>query len=153
MYRLATRFASDLDTWVARRKGTRQAIRLSDLPLPDFYKVVRSLPYKRDNAPIEVIARPSHVLKHGPLLGADCKKRAILLGAYLERNGIAWRFVTSSARPDKRHHHIYVQAAAVPLAGGRPGWLNVDATYPHYRLGQRKRVTSWAIMPRPKGAR
>ena len=119
---LAARFKNDIPAGVS---------------LPAFFGRVRAIPYRRDISGIEVTARPALSLKHGPAVGIDCKKKCILMVAYAEKNHIPWRVITSSKRTDKRHHHVFPQF----LIHGR--WVNADATYPHYKFGEKKPVTSW----------
>ncbi len=117
MYSLVRAFASDLGP-------------LARLPLPQFFDVVRKLPYVRDIRGSEVVARPALILKEFPAI--DCKKKAILIASYLQLNGIPFRFVASSIRKDKRIHHVFTQ-------GNFSGeWRNVDPTYRHYRLFEPK---------------
>jgi hypothetical protein len=72
-------------------------------------------------------------------IGADCKKKAILIASWFQLREIPWRFVTSSTRKDKRHHHVFVQF------DNGAGWINADATYPRMRIGDIKKVTDSEI--------
>lgn len=127
MYHLAEKFAGDIG-------------HLAQLPLMDMHAFVGSLPYASDDRawgdPFrEVVARPRYLLemlKNGEISGIDCKKKAILLGAWATRNGIPWELIAMSERPDKEIHHVF------PLLGLGGTWVNADATYSRYRLGAAK---------------
>lgn len=134
MYRLIDTYADDIDKFYMRT-STGQSVPFSKLPLDDAFDYVRKLPYKKDHAPVEVVMRPRKILER-PQNGYDCKKKSILLGAYLKKNGLNFRLMTSSNRYDKKIHHVFPQ---VQLQGK---WLNVDATYPEYKLFDKKTVTA-----------
>jgi len=114
---------------------------LAALSLPAFFNMVRRIPYLKDVKGQEVVARPALLLKEFPAL--DCKKKAILIGAYCIANRIPFRFVASSQRRDAKAHHVYPQAF---LSGV---FQNVDATYPHYRLFQPKNGLTKADVLKP----
>lgn len=119
MYRMAEEYCGDLD-------GLRiRGIPASRMSMMQFYEWVRAIPFKRDRVPVEWIARPGY-LAGAASNGLDCKKKSILLGAYLARSGFPsnrWRFVIVSRRKDKHPHHVLPQ---VKLSGE---WYNLDATY------------------------
>ena len=129
---LIENFHCDLDLVTADAAGEK-VIKISRLSLPEFFNLVKNIPYRRDpnNPPVEVIARPYYLLKYADL-GLDCKKKTILLGSYLRYNGIPFRLIGSSQRKDRRIHHIYPEARL----NGK--WLPVDGTYPHYKLFEQK---------------
>lgn len=134
IFQLARQFCNDLQRAYSERYGG--LIPLSSLSFRDFYDVVKSLPYRRDVSPVEIVARPRIVLslsKSGQ--GRDCKKAAVLIGAYCECNGLKWRLATVSTRPDKKIHHIFPQV----FIGGE--YINADATYQNMKIGERKKVT------------
>jgi hypothetical protein len=137
MKTLVKDYAGDLDILYMKYKGKNTP--LSQLPLERFHRFVREIPYKMDEKPIEVLMRPYYAVKFRSQ-GIDCKKKAILMAAWAERNGLKWRFIASSRRPDKRKHHVYPQ---LKLSGE---WVNSDATYRHYRIGENKIVTSEEII-------
>lgn len=112
---------------------------LAKMPLPSFFNKVRSIPYKRDIKGRETVARPSLLLKEFPAL--DCKKKAILMGAWCHANGVPFRFIAVSENPSRRFHHVFL------LAKIGNQWRPIDATYPHYKLFEKKpRVTRWEIL-------
>jgi len=76
----------------------------------------------------------------GVLMGADCKKKSILMGSYFKNNGIPFRLIGSSKNKNKRIHHVFPQA----FLDGK--WVNTDATYNHYNLGDQKKVTKAVIL-------
>jgi len=137
MYQLIETFHSDLDHIAAISGGVkRDIVRMS---LPEFYNVVRKIQYRRDTKPVEVVSRPSHILKFSRL-GMDCKKKAILLGSFLRTRGIPYRLIGSSKNPNGKIHHVFPQA----FLNGE--WRNVDATYPHYRMYEKKAVTNAEVL-------
>lgn len=138
MYELVKRYNSDLDNVYIQRRGRH--IPLSSLPLDDYFDVVRNIPYKMDKRPIEVVMRPKYVFQYGPRIGADCKKKAIAIGAFAAYHGIPYRFIGSSRRPDKKIHHVFPQLL---LSGD---WKNVDATYPEYELFMAKKATKAEVL-------
>jgi len=143
MYELIERFSGDLDIVRVRQRG--RTLPLSSLDLPAFYNMVRTIPYRQDSKPIEVISRPYHILRHRGL-GMDCKKKAILLGSYLKRQGIPYRLVASSRRPDKRFHHVFPQGFLSLCGATSPEWVNLDATYRHNRMGERKTASAAEVL-------
>ena len=115
----------------------------ADIPdgfsLQNFFDRVRNIPYRRDVKGIEVTARPKFALLYGDKTGLDCKKKCLLISAFAARNKIPFRIITSSKRPDRRHHHVFPQLRI----NGQ--WINADATYSHYSLGEPKKVTDYRI--------
>jgi hypothetical protein len=135
--RLVREYASDLENIfipVANR-----LVRLSTLSFPDYFDFVRNIPYKRDTAPIELIGRPMWIMEKRAG-GADCKKKAVMIAAWLHLHNIPYRFIGSSRRTDKVIHHIFPQART------GTGWTNVDATYSNYTIGQSKTVTESEVL-------
>ena len=100
-------------------------------PLIRFFDFVKNLPYRADPPGNETIARPALTMR--PEWPArDCDDKAILLASWCECNGVPWRFVASSTRPDKVLHHVYL----VARLGGPNGRETVlDATYPENVFG------------------
>lgn len=131
------RFARDLDR-VRVRVGSRR-LPFSKLSLSQVHEVVRRIPYLRDPSPVEVVGRPARLL-NGEFGGLDCKKKAILIGAWAVRNYLPYRLVASSRRADRRFHHVFPQ---VRVAGE---WVNADATYGNMHLDERKRVTAAEVL-------
>jgi hypothetical protein len=120
-------------------------IPVSSLSIVDFFNAVRLIPYRRDLKPIEIIARPYYIFKHRKL-GMDCKKKAVLMASYFSLLNIPYRFIGSSKRPDKRIHHIFVQAKISPDGFPSDKYINYDATYKHYHPAQSKDVTAWEVL-------
>jgi hypothetical protein len=110
-----------------------------------FFEMVRKIPYRKDPKPIEVVARPKHILNHQNL-GMDCKKKAILLGSYFEANKIPYRFIGSSRRQDKKIHHIFPQAMCDKDGNLTDDWTNFDATYSTYSIAMPKAVTAYEVL-------
>lgn len=137
---LVKRYYTDLDSAVVSGISlSGDSVPLSSLPLSDYFNFVRKIPYRRDVKPIEVIARPKHILTYRNL-GMDCKKKAILMGSYFQSHGIPYRFIGSSQREDRKVHHIFPQIKQ----NGK--WLNADATYSDYRLYEPKRLTYCEVL-------
>jgi len=127
MYRLTHQFHTDLPAELKKKSFN------------DFFNLVKNMRYHRDLKPIEVVARPKYLLS-GFDKGLDCKKKAILIGAYLKAKKIPFRFVAVSQVPSGRIHHVFPQAKI----GGN--WINTDATYPEYYPGQPKKVTAFEVL-------
>lgn len=135
IYTLIEQFAVDLDAIFTPQPGGE--IPVNQLPLTDYYSLVRAIPYRRDpvNPSREVVARPYYLFKHARL-GLDCKKKCILMAAWLKRHftetgklqSAPYRLIGSSQRKDRKIHHIYPE---VYISGQ---WRTVDATYPKYKL-------------------
>ncbi len=127
MYGLAELFAGDIGD-------------LASLSLPEYHTFVARLPYRNDQTawgdPFrEVVARPGYILemaKNDQIQGIDCKKKAILIGAWSHLNGIPWELVAMSEQPDREIHHVF------PIIGLSGSWVNADATYARYQLGEAK---------------
>lgn len=138
MKMLIGRFARDLDRVSVRVGGRSRA--LSSLSLPEIHSVVKNIPYKKDTEPVEVIARPARLLNGEFYSGIDCKKKAIIIGAWAKKNGVPYRLIASSRRPDRKYHHVFPQ---VRIGGA---WVNTDATYKNMRLGENKTGTAFEVL-------
>jgi len=132
MHMIVRRFADDLDRIKVMRRGRQVA--LSGLSLPEFFDFVRKIKYKRDDAPVELIARPLYIMGMTNK-GIDCKKKNILISAYLRKKKIPYRMLAVSTRPDKKVHHVFPQGE---FSGQ---WLNLDATYSNYQPFAEKKVS------------
>lgn len=96
--------------------------------LPRFFKYVADLPYRKDPRAIESLSRPALSMREN-WPWRDCDDKSILLGAWCAFNGIPFRFIASSNRPDKNLHHVFLQAQFK-----EPIFL--DATYKKNILGE-----------------
>jgi hypothetical protein len=145
MHQLVRRFSGDLRSYYVKRGG--KTLPLTKLTLRQIHDVVRKIPYRRDIAPVEVVARPKHILDHASL-GMDCKKKNILLCAWCRENRVPYRMIASSTRPDRKYHHVFPQALLQGMAGDSRamGWTSIDATYRNNRIGERKRVTAAMVL-------
>jgi len=113
-----------------------------DTTLTDFFDFVKNIPYQEDRI-AEIVSRPKYLFDRNKFPGLDCKKKAILIGAWLTAHGIKWRAVAASERADKKIHHVFIQA----YIKGR--YRNIDATYPYMRLFESKpKVTRAQELPR-----
>lgn len=128
MYKICRRYWQDLGNSL-------------DTTLSGFFDKVRKIPYQQDSASAEVLSRPKYSLNPQSGVGRytmgepgalDCKKKAILMGSWLEGHGIPYRFVAVSETPNGVPHHVFTQAKI----GGE--WKNVDPTYPEYALFEPK---------------
>ncbi len=137
MYYLINKYNNDLDKIYVRKNGQYRPV--SSLTLQEYFNIIRRIPYRRDKKPIEVVARPKHIFKHRNL-GMDCKKKAVMISSYLKNNGIPYRLASSSKKINKRIHHVFPQ---MYLNGE---WMNVDATYPHYKIFAPKTVTKFEVL-------
>jgi hypothetical protein len=106
--------------------------RVSDLSLENYFNLVKNIPYRRDRSPKEVVLRPAYVFMLAKQ-GMDCKKKSIVCGAFCKLNGIDYRAVGSSRRPDKKIHHIFIETKI----DGK--FLPMDATYSHNKLYEPKK--------------
>lgn len=137
MRRMIRNYSNDLDNIFVRVNG--KMVPFSSLSIQQAFEAVRRMPYRRDTKPTEVIARPGIIARNAPA-GIDCKKKAILLAAYMKRRGIPYRLVASSKKKNRRIHHVFPQANL----GGV--WHNLDATYSHYRPFEKKLVTRAEVL-------
>lgn len=104
-----------------------------DTDLKTWFDFVRQIPYREDTEAAEIVGRPKYLLNDELFpRGLDCKKKAVLIGAWLEAHGIPWRLVTVSEKKNKEIHHIFPQA----FINGT--WKNIDATYEDYELFEPK---------------
>jgi transglutaminase-like putative cysteine protease len=133
MYRLIDQYSGDIHS--IHVKG----VPLSRLNLFDFFDFVRNIPYRKDIKGIEVVSRPAKIID-SKNVGMDCKKKSILISAYLKHRGIPFRLIASSKRPDKRIHHVFPQ---MKIDGK---WLNMDATYKDYKPLELKTVTKAEVL-------
>lgn len=117
----------------------KQNTRLTDLTLLQFFNFVKNIPYRQDPKPVEVISRPEHILRFRAL-GMDCKKKTILVASYLTEKNIPVRYIGMSNRPDGMVHHIFPQG----LINGQ--WMNLDATYKHYKPFEVKQATKAVLL-------
>jgi hypothetical protein len=131
--KLVEEFSDDLQkVFMKNPGGDLQPV--ADFDIRDFFALVSKIPYRRDPSrpkPKEIIARPYYLLKYRRI-GLDCKKKAILIGAWCRENGYQYRFIGSSQRKDKKIHHIF------PQIFYNDEWKNMDATYPEYQLFEPK---------------
>lgn len=136
MYRIIEQFSDDLDHIRIIYNGNNETP-FSRLSLLEAFDVIRSIPYKQDTAPVEVVSRPAFITNE---TGADCKKKSILMGSYLKKNGIPFRLVAVSTMPDKRVHHVFTQG----FINGE--WKNLDPTYSNAVPFKSKTVTRYEVL-------
>jgi hypothetical protein len=108
------------------------------VPFARWYDRVAAIPYRSDDeifpeSPdeiIEVVARPGQLMNKGLWPRLDCKKKAILIGAWAAANGVPFAFVAVSERLDKEIEHVF------PVVCFNGEWVTADATLPGYHIGQ-----------------
>ncbi len=137
MHFLINRYYNDLKKMFTIKNGRR--VPVLNLSLKDFFNLVRGIKYRKDIKPVEVISRPKHIINHRKM-GMDCKKKAILIASFLKYKNYPYRLIASSRKPNGRIHHVFPQVA---LNGE---WLNVDATYPHYKIFEPKEITKAEVL-------
>jgi len=138
MKMLIGRYAKDLDR--IKVKSGRSVVPFSKLSTTAVHSLVKNIPYKKDKEPIEIIARPARLLNGEFYYGLDCKKKAIILGAWAVKNRIPYRLIASSKRADKKYHHVFPQIRV------DREWINFDATYRNMLPGEVKRVTAATVL-------
>lgn len=117
-------------------------------PIVRFFDFVRNLEYRADPLNNETISRPAFLLQEN-WPARDCDDKSILLASWCECNGVPWKFVAKSDRPDCRLHHVYVMACF------KGKWKTLDATYKKCQFGAelnpekttRKKDLTGVIMP------
>ncbi len=129
MYHFAEAFTDDL--------GFNAAI-----PFESWHAKVRAIPYQSDdelfpapNAVVEVLARPAYLLDSSLWPAIDCKKKAILVGAWCAKNKVPYAFVATSEYPSGDIHHV------LPVVKMGNGWVTADATFPGFQIGQAYPIT------------
>lgn len=137
MKRLINSYSSDLSSVFIKKNN--QFIPITKLSIREFFDFVRTIPYRRDQKPIEVVSRPKRIINVANQ-GIDCKKKAILISAYLKERGLPFRLIASSRLPNKRIHHVF------PQIGISGEWFNLDATYDHYKPFETKIVTKSEVL-------
>ena len=135
MYRLIDQYAGDLDRITVNGKP------LSSMNMFEFFNYVKNIPYRKDIKAIEVVSRPSKIIQNKND-GMDCKKKSILISSYLKNRNIPFRLIASSKRRDKRIHHVFPQMKI------NDEWVNMDATYNHYRPMRIKTLTAAQVLQR-----
>ena len=136
MFEICRKYHGDLNDIFISYRGKN--IALSDLPLQDFFNFVKSIPFLRDDDPVEIVARPKIIIENYLSgIGKDCKKAAVLIGSYLEAKKIPWRLATISTNKNKQIHHIFPQADFY----NNGEYLNLDATYNYMKMFGEKEVT------------
>lgn len=133
MYDLVDKTAGDL------KKIKISGKPLSDMPLSDYFFLVKNIPYRQDPKPREIIARPKYLFKYRKN-GLDCKKKALLVAAWAKNNNIPFRFIASSNRPNRHIHHVFPEL----YFSGR--YVITDATYPKNSINMKKHFTKKIVL-------
>lgn len=127
MYRMANQYWMDLGSFLA-------------WPFSAWFDYVRLIPYQSDSSRfpgriIELVSRPAYLLDRGIFPTIDCKKKAILIGAWARAHGFPYRFLAVSMDEDGHIHHVFPQ-----IDFGR-GWVTADATFADFEIGRGFDVT------------
>lgn len=85
-----------------------------------LYKMIRDLPYKKDEKGIETITRQFLTLQNKGK--RDCDEKAILIGSIAKILGFPYRVVIVGR--NNKPHHIYLEIYYLNR------WIPADATYP-----------------------
>lgn len=101
---------------------------LANLPLPEFFNLVKNLPYRPDPKNIESIARPRLTLRPA-WPWRDCDDKAILLASWAYSNFVPFRFIATAAKKNIPLHHIFIE-----LQGDKNIFL--DGTYSKNIFGE-----------------
>jgi len=134
MYKLVRRFSGDINHFTHNGKP------LSQLPISQYYSLVKKVPFRKDDYGVEIVTRPYHLFA-SPWRGWDCKKKALAVASWLHENNIPYRFTSVSRRPDGEIHHVLVEA----MKDGE--WIPIDATYPENELYQEEPWTNRETLP------
>lgn len=137
LYYLIEKYYPDLKQFKVKKNGS--IVPITELTIREFFNFVKNIPYRQDVKPVEIISRPTHIIKNR-FIGMDCKKKAVLIGSYLKSKGIPYRLMSISRKKSGRIHHVFPQAFI------KNRWQNVDATYRKYRPFQKKRVTNAELL-------
>jgi hypothetical protein len=137
MHRLINNYYKDIKNIIVEQNGKQ--VPLSSLPIDQAFNYIKNIPYRQDTRPFEIVARPE-ISARNQSGGLDCKKKSILMAAYLKSRGIPYRLVASSRKPSGKIHHVFPQMQV----GNQ--WFNLDATYSHYKPGQQKTVTNAEVL-------
>lgn len=128
---LCETFYLDLQLCFIMKNGKQ--VSLDKLTLHEYFDFIKNIKYRRDPKPFEIVARPYYLIKHRKL-GLDCKKKGVLMCSYLRMKNYKYRAIGASSRPDGKVHHIYFELFH-PI---KKIWLSTDATYPQYKLFEKK---------------
>jgi transglutaminase-like putative cysteine protease len=120
MHVMARYFAMDMAPWAS-------------LSYPEFYEVMKKIPFNPDPDGKEFLKRPKFTMdKWGP--GGDCDDKSIAIAAWAILKDIPYRFVgVGNKKPENEKillHHVYPE-----LYIGRE-WIPFDATYGFNILGK-----------------
>lgn len=96
-----------------------------------IFDLVKNMPYFPDPDFYEIVSRPSYLLDPEIFPGIDCKKKAILIGAWAKLHGYPYRFMTGSEMEDTEPHHVFPIVKLPEI-----GWIAMDATMPENEMGQ-----------------
>ena len=110
-----------------------------------WFDFVRLIPYIADDEifpgrVVEVISRPGYLLDRKCFSRIDCKKKAILIGAWAHGNKFPYRFIAVSHKSTRDIHHVF------PQIDFGDGWVNCDATFPEFVIGGAQPATYGEVL-------
>lgn len=97
--------------------------------LVDFFDLVKALPYIPDPKGTESVQRPKFTLDPNWEGSRDCDDKAIVIGAWLYRRFIPFRFLAVAYEPGAVVSHAVVECHPPDAKA-----FIVDATYPHIKF-------------------
>ena len=112
---------------------------MSDFDTKSIFRVFRyiaKLPYLKDKNNVEILHRPKY-LRSSNVLYRDCDDKMIMMGSYLYRIGVPFKFVAVSNHPSGKIHHVLIMAKF--KNGSRK---IIDPTYSHNKIFQHKPITN-----------
>lgn len=105
----------------------------ASLSYPDFFDLMKSLPFNPDPHHIELLKRPMYTMKRiGP--GGDCDDKSIAIGSWAKISGIPYRFVGVGMQTHKKKKILLSHVFPELYIGGN--WISFDATYGFNLLGK-----------------
>lgn len=103
------------------------------LSYPDFYNLMKSLPFNPDPPNIELLKRPMYTMQRiGP--GGDCDDKSIAIASWAKISGIPYRFVGVGVKRDNKSKILLSHVFPELYIGGK--WNPFDATYGFNILGK-----------------
>lgn len=102
---------------------------------------VKEIPFYPDPEFYEIISRPSYLMDPEIFPGMDCKKKSILIAAWAKNKGLPYAFMAGSEEKGVEPHHVF-PIVKIP----EKGWIAMDATFPHNRIGEIVTPHEWEII-------
>ncbi len=109
-------------------KFYRDCLPYTKMPLPDFYRLVKNLPYNMEGGLYQSLVRPGLAL-NGQFPIVACVNKSIIMSSYLKCKNTPYRYKIVAKNPLDALHHVYTEGYI-----GRT-WIPLDCTYPENRIG------------------